>query len=74
MSAVRVGASRRLYLMRDQALSVLGDRSGPAARSALALSRSRVGAGAMKLVLEGLVPLARPTGLGEAVRYFIRRA
>lgn len=54
--------------------NLLGDRSGPAARSALALSRSRVGAGAMKRVLEGLMPLARPTGFGEAVRYFIRRA
>ena len=32
----------------------LGDRSGPAARTALALSRSRVGAGAMEIVLEGL--------------------
>jgi SAM-dependent methyltransferase len=61
------------YLIRSLR-NLLGDRSGPAARSALALSRSRVGAGAMKLVLEGLMPLARPTGLGEAVRYFIRRA
>lgn len=33
-----------------------------------------MGAGAMKLVLEGLMPRARRTGFGEAVRYFIRRA
>jgi hypothetical protein len=61
------------YLIRSLR-NLLSDRSGSAARTALALSRSRVGAGAMKIVLEGLMPLARPSGLGEAVRYYIRRA
>jgi len=61
------------YLIRSLR-HLLGDRSGSAARTALALSQSRVGAGAMKLALEVLMPLARPGGLGEVVRYFIRRA
>jgi hypothetical protein len=62
------------YLIRSLR-HLLGDRSGSAAaRAALAVSRSRAGAGAMKLALEALMPLARPAGLGEAVRYFIRRA
>jgi len=61
------------YLIRSLRL-LLGARSGSAARTALALSQSRVGAGVMKIVLEVLMPLARPGGLGEAVRYSIRRA
>jgi SAM-dependent methyltransferase len=62
------------YLIRSLR-HLLGDRSGSAAaRAALAVSRSRAGAGAMKLALEAMMPLARPAGLGEAVRYFIRRA
>jgi SAM-dependent methyltransferase len=61
------------YLIRSLR-HLLGDKPGSAARAALAVSRSRAGAGAMKLVLEALMPLARPAGLGEAVRYVIRRA
>jgi len=43
-------------------------------RWALAALDSRLGRGAAKLALEAIMPINRPLGLGEVVRYFIRRA
>lgn len=52
----------------------LRDRRGARHRLALAALESRVGRGASKLALELLLPIGRGAGLGEAVRYFVRRA
>jgi SAM-dependent methyltransferase len=52
----------------------LRDEPGPARRMALAAVDSRLGRGTLKLALEAALPINRPLGLGEAVRYFIRRA
>jgi hypothetical protein len=52
----------------------LGTRSGSGSRIRSALIASGPGAGGLKLLLEVLMPLARPLRRGEAVRYFIRRA
>ena len=52
----------------------LRDQPGRRHRVALAALDSRVGRGAAKLALELIMPINRPLGLGEAVRYFIRRA
>jgi SAM-dependent methyltransferase len=51
----------------------LRDGSGVGSRVGLALVTSRLGGGLLKLVLELLMPLARPLKRGEAVRYFIGR-
>ncbi|MGH7361217.1 MAG: class I SAM-dependent methyltransferase [Candidatus Methylomirabilales bacterium] len=50
------------------------DGSGVGSRIGLALITSRLGGGILKLVLELLMPLARPLRRGEAVRYFIGRS
>ncbi len=50
---------------------LLSDRSGPIATAGLAAVDSRLGRGALKFGLEGLMPLARRLRLGEAVRYSI---
>jgi SAM-dependent methyltransferase len=52
----------------------LRDQRGLGHRIALAGIDSAIGGGALKLVLELLMPLNRPLGLGEVARYFIRRA
>jgi 2-polyprenyl-3-methyl-5-hydroxy-6-metoxy-1,4-benzoquinol methylase len=52
----------------------LRDQPGARHRMALAALDSRLGRGAAKLALELVMPINRPLGLGEAVRYFIRRA
>jgi SAM-dependent methyltransferase len=52
----------------------LRDQSGRGHRLTLAALDSRLGRGATKLALELIMPINRPLGLGEAVRYFIRRA
>jgi 2-polyprenyl-3-methyl-5-hydroxy-6-metoxy-1,4-benzoquinol methylase len=52
----------------------LRDQPGARHRMALAALDSPVGRGAAKLALELVMPINRPLGLGEAVRYFIRRA
>lgn len=49
----------------------LADRNGLGSRIGLALVTSRLGGGVLKLILELLMPLARPLQRGEAVRYFI---
>ncbi len=51
----------------------LSDGRGLPSRLGLALVTSRLGGGALKLLLELLMPVARPLGRGEAVRYFIAR-
>jgi SAM-dependent methyltransferase len=51
----------------------LRDESGAGPRLALAALDSRGGRGIAKLALELLMPINRPIGLGEVVRYFIRR-
>jgi 2-polyprenyl-3-methyl-5-hydroxy-6-metoxy-1,4-benzoquinol methylase len=61
------------YLIRSLR-QLLVDRDDRAARAALALVESRAGAGALKLVLELTMPLARPLRLGEAIRCVIRPA
>jgi SAM-dependent methyltransferase len=52
----------------------LRDQPGAGHRLALAALDSRAGRGATKLALEIVLPINRPLGLGEVVRYFIRRA
>jgi hypothetical protein len=52
----------------------LADRNGRGSRIGLALVTSRLGGGVLKLILELLMPLARPLQRGEAVRFFIRRS
>jgi SAM-dependent methyltransferase len=52
----------------------LRDQPGARHRAALAALDSGVGRGATKLALELLMPINRRLGLGEVVRYFIRRA
>jgi hypothetical protein len=52
----------------------LRDQRGRRHRIALAAIDSAIGRGALKLMLEVLMPLNRPLGLGEVARYFIRRA
>lgn len=52
----------------------LSDGHGLPSRLGLALVTSRLGGGILKLALELLMPVARPLGRGEAVRYFIGRA
>jgi SAM-dependent methyltransferase len=52
----------------------LRDQPGARHRLSLAALDSRIGRGAAKLALELVMPINRPLGLGEAVRYFIRRA
>jgi SAM-dependent methyltransferase len=52
----------------------LRDQAGTRPRLVLAALDSRIGRGAAKLVLEVIMPINRPLGLGEVVRYFIRRA
>lgn len=52
----------------------LRDQPGARHRLTLAALDSRLGRGAAKLALELVMPVNRPLGLGEAVRYFIRRA
>lgn len=49
----------------------LGDHEHLASRLGRAALSSRLGGGALKLVLEVVMPAARPLGLGEAVRYAI---
>lgn len=49
----------------------LGDEDHLASRLGRAVVSSRLGGGALKLLLEIGMPLARPLGLGEAVRYAI---
>jgi SAM-dependent methyltransferase len=70
----RVSAARHRtkprYLIRS-VRHALADRPGPLASLGLALVDSRLGRGAMKLVLEATLPLARHLRLGEAVRYTI---
>lgn len=51
----------------------LATRSGRGSRIGSTLVASSLGAGGLKLLLEILMPLARPLRRGEAVRYFIRR-
>jgi hypothetical protein len=53
---------------------LLSDRDGRAVRLARALVESRPGAGALKAAMEVAMPLARPLGLGEAVRCVIQPA
>ncbi len=60
------------YLIRSLRF-LLRDRTGFAARWARSFVGSPIGEGALKLVLELVLPLAEATGRGEAVRYFIRR-
>jgi SAM-dependent methyltransferase len=52
----------------------LRDQPGARHRLTLAALDSRIGRGAAKLALELVMPINRPLGLGEVVRYFIRRA
>lgn len=52
----------------------LRDGRGPLARWVEALLARRAGRGALKLVLELLLPLAEASGRGEVVRVFVRRA
>ena len=52
----------------------LRDQRGARHRVTLAALDSRLGRGATKLALELVMPINRPLGLGEVVRYFIRRA
>jgi SAM-dependent methyltransferase len=52
----------------------LRDQPGRRHRLTLAALDSRVGRGAAKLALELVMPINRPLGLGEVVRYFVRRA
>jgi hypothetical protein len=59
------------YVIRSLRL-LLADRDGLGARGARALVESGPGAGALKLVLEAAMPLARPLRLGEAVRCVIQ--
>jgi SAM-dependent methyltransferase len=61
------------YLIRSLR-HLLADRDGRGARVTRAMVGSRAGAGALKVVLELLMPVARPLRLGEAVRYVIRPA
>jgi hypothetical protein len=61
------------YLIRSLR-HLLADRDGRAARLAGALVESRTGGGALKLALELAMPLARPLGLGEAIRCVIHPA
>ena len=71
-----VGAVHRTkprYVWRS-AVPWLEARSGPLSRSARALLTARAGRGLVKLGLELTMPLARPLGRGEAVRYFIAHA
>jgi SAM-dependent methyltransferase len=51
----------------------LRDQPRPGYRAALAALDSRLGGGAAKLALELLLPINRRFGLGEVVRYTIRR-
>lgn len=48
----------------------LGVRNSPGSRISFAILTSRPGAGALKLLLEILLALARLLRRGEAVRYF----
>ncbi|HEV8474139.1 MAG TPA: class I SAM-dependent methyltransferase [Methylomirabilota bacterium] len=71
-----IGASHRTkprYLTRSLR-HWLRDQPGTRHRIALAALDSGFGRGAAKLTLELLMPINRRLGLGEAVRYFIRRA
>jgi SAM-dependent methyltransferase len=52
----------------------LRDQPGVRHRLTLAALDSRPGRAVTKLALEVLMPINRPLGLGEVVRYFIRRA
>lgn len=52
----------------------LGDHGGPASRVGRAVVSSRLGGGALKLLLEAVIPVTRPLGLGEAVRFMIVHA
>jgi hypothetical protein len=52
----------------------LRDQRGLRHRLTLAALDSRPGRTVAKLTLELLMPINRPLGLGEVVRYFIRRA
>lgn len=61
------------YLIRSLR-HMLGHRPGRMARAGRAVIDSGAGRGVAKLALELTLPLARPMRLGEAVRYFIRRA
>ena len=61
------------YLIRSLR-HLLADRDGRGVRLARGLVESRAGGGALKLVLELAMPLARPLRLGEAVRCVIRPA
>jgi 2-polyprenyl-3-methyl-5-hydroxy-6-metoxy-1,4-benzoquinol methylase len=49
----------------------LGDHDHLASRLGRAAVSSRLGSGVLKLLLEIVMPAARPLGLGEAVRYVI---
>jgi 2-polyprenyl-3-methyl-5-hydroxy-6-metoxy-1,4-benzoquinol methylase len=61
------------YVLRSAAMW-LADCPGAPARLGRAVLESRSGRGLAKAGLELTMPLARPLGRGEAVRYFIARA
>ncbi len=60
------------YLIRSMRLAC-ADGTSPIARGLGAVLASRAGRGVLKLALEIAMPVARPLGRGEAVRYFIRK-
>jgi SAM-dependent methyltransferase len=60
------------YLLRSLQ-HLLGDHDGHGARLARGLVANRTVRSALKLALELTMPLARPFGYGETVRYVIRR-
>jgi SAM-dependent methyltransferase len=60
------------YLLRSLQ-HLLGDHDGRGARLARGLVANRTVRSALKLALELTMPLARPFGYGETVRYVIRR-
>lgn len=64
--------SKPRYFMRSLRYW-LQDGAGIPSRLALTLLKSRIGAGLLKLSLEGLLPIAELLKQGEVVRYFIRR-
>jgi hypothetical protein len=61
------------YLLRSLRHFLVA-HDGRAARLASGVVESRPVAGALKLALEVTMPLARPLGLGEAIRCVIRPA
>jgi SAM-dependent methyltransferase len=59
------------YLIRSLRFA-LDDYQGHGARLARTVVDSRLGGGVLKLLLELMLPIARPLRLGEAVRYVIQ--